>query len=58
MKATIPARTGLRSAIMQLEHIAQRKRLEADSEGRDAPALIQEARQLDEALRLLRWISA
>jgi hypothetical protein len=57
MKTNIQARTDLRSAIRQLQLVAKARRLESKGEGRDTSLSIQEASQLDEALRLLRWIT-
>ena len=57
MRANAQAGINLRSAIDQLKHVAQTKRVQAQHSGRDETTLIQEARQLEEAVRLLRWIS-
>ena len=56
MKANYRARADLHSAMVQLQVVAQRKREESDLEGRDRTFLVQEVRQLDEALRLLSRI--
>jgi hypothetical protein len=50
-------RKTLRSAISQVQNIAHSKRIQSLSQGYDRTALIQEARQLEEAVRLLRWIT-
>ncbi len=57
MKAQDQSATSLRIAISQLQRVSRRKRQMSTSEGRDRMALIQESRQIDEAVRLLRWIS-
>jgi hypothetical protein len=57
MKASHQTRTNLRSAIVQVRNVAKRKRVLSVREGRDKTVLMQEVRQLDEALRLLSWIS-
>ena len=56
MKANQPAGTSLHSAIVQLRHVAKKKRAQSLSHGRDKTVFAQEAKQIEEALRLLRWI--
>ncbi len=57
MKLQETSSTNLRSAISQLQRVSRRKRQQSMADGRDRMALIQESRQIDEAVRLLRWIS-
>ena len=57
MKAHDQAGTDLRTAILQLQGIARRKRVQSQTKSAEKTVFAQEARQLDEALRLLRWIS-
>jgi hypothetical protein len=57
MKANYHSRINLRSTIAQLEHVARNKKVQSSCGGHDQTVLKQEAHQLDEALRLLRWIS-
>jgi hypothetical protein len=47
----------LRSAIGQVKVVAEKKRLQSQSAGPEKSLLLQEARQLDEAVRLLRWVT-
>jgi hypothetical protein len=57
MKTSYRSRTELRTAISQLQMVARRKRVLSQNKGAEKTVFVQEARQLDEALRLLRWIS-
>lgn len=57
MKANFQAGKTLRSAIGQLQRVARTKRVQARSQSGHKITLAQEARQVEEAVRLLRWIS-
>jgi hypothetical protein len=57
MRANYRTETKLQSAIEQLRDVARKKRAQSRYRSRDKTALVQEAKQLDEAVRLLRWIS-
>jgi hypothetical protein len=57
MKANYERERPLQTAIMQLQRVAQKERTQAQRDSRYKTVLTQEAKQLDEALRLLRWIS-
>jgi hypothetical protein len=57
LKANSHAGITLRSAIGQLQRVARTKRAQSVRQSRDKSTFVQEARQIDEALRLLRWIS-
>ncbi len=46
----------LHSAILKLQYVARKKRAQSHGSGPEKAVLMQEARQLHEAIRLLRWV--
>ena len=56
MKSNSRGKPALHSAILKLQYVARKKRAQTIRNQPEKAALLQEARQLDEAVRLLRWI--